>query len=84
MTLYRVKLGRTLTFMKYLASLASLKFLPKTLIRNKIKFPYSNSLNLAELLVNKLTSSISKNITKIPFFLSDLLLLKVGILRAYN
>ena len=35
MTLDRLKLERTVTFMKYLASAVSL-FLPKTLIRNKI------------------------------------------------
>ena len=38
MTLNRVKLGRTITFMKYLAIVVSLIFLPKTLIWNKITF----------------------------------------------
>ena len=52
MTLNRVKLGRAVTFMKYLASAVSLIFLPKTLIGNKIKFPASNSLNFAELVEN--------------------------------
>ena len=49
MTLNRVKLGRAVTFMKYLASAVSLIFLSKTLILNKIKFWPSNLLNLAEL-----------------------------------
>ena len=50
MTPNRVKLGRTVTFMKYLASIVSLIFLPKTLIWNKTTFPTSNSLNFAELM----------------------------------
>ena len=51
MTLNRVKLGGAVTFMKYLASAVSLIFLAKTLMWNKITFPTSNSLNLAELVV---------------------------------
>ena len=41
MTLYRVKLGRPVTFMKYLASVVFVTFLTKTLIWNvpDIKFP---------------------------------------------
>ena len=35
MTLNRVKLGLVVTFMKYLASVVSLIFLPKTVIWNK-------------------------------------------------
>ena len=50
--LNRVKLGRAITFMKYLASVVSLTFLAKTLIWNKITFLASNLLNLAELVVN--------------------------------
>ena len=60
MTHSRVKLGRAVTFMKCLASAVSLIFLPKTLIWNKITFPASNSLNLAELVENELMKSISK------------------------
>ena len=60
MTLNRVKLGRAVTFMKYLAGVVSLKFLAKTLIWNKITFPTSNSLNLAELVVNEPMKSICK------------------------
>ena len=67
MTLNRVKLGRAVTFMKYRASIVSLIFLPKTLNWNKITFLASNSLNLAELVVNELIKSISKKITNIPF-----------------
>ena len=67
MTLNRAKLGRTGTIMKYLASVFSLKFLPKTLIWSKVTFPASNSSNLAELVVKELMKSISKNITNILF-----------------
>ena len=54
MTVNHVKLGRAVTFMKYLAGVASLMLVAKTLIWNKITFPASNWLNLAELVVNKL------------------------------
>ena len=66
--LNRVKLVRTLNLMEYLASVALLIFLQKTLIWNKITFQVSNSLNLAELLVNQLTKSISKKIYEYSFF----------------
>ena len=62
MALNRVKLGRVVTFMKYLASEASLIFLPETLIWNKSTFPASNSLDLAELVLNELTRNIYKKI----------------------
>ena len=45
-----LKLGRAVTFIKYLASVVSLTFIPKTLIWNKITFSASNSLNFAELI----------------------------------
>ena len=70
MTLNRVKLGRAVTFMKYLASVVSLIFLAKTLIWNKITFPPSNSLNLVELVVNEPMKSIYKNIYQYSFFYS--------------
>ena len=60
MNLNRVKLGRAVTFMKYLASVVSLILLAKTSIWNKIIFPASNSLNLAELVVNEPMKSINK------------------------
>ena len=66
-TLNPVKLGHA-TFMKYLASVISLLFLPKTLIRTKIMLRLSNLLNLAELAVNELTKSISKKICQYSFF----------------
>ena len=69
MTPNRVKLVRAVTFMKYLADVLSLIFLPKALIWNNITFRLSNLLNLAELVVNELTKSISKKITSIPFFI---------------
>ena len=66
MTLNRVKLGRALTFVKYFASVVSLIFL----IWNKIKFPASNLLNLAELVVNEPIKSIYKKIYQYSFFYS--------------
>ena len=57
MTLNRVV--RAVTFMKYLARVASLIFLPKTLIWKKITFSASNSLNFEELVENELMKSIS-------------------------
>ena len=53
--------------MKYISSVASLIFLPETLIWNEIAFPASNLQNLAELVVNELMKSISKKIINIPF-----------------
>ena len=67
MTLNRVKLGRAVTFMKHLAIVASLIFLPKTLIWNKIKFAASKSLSFAELVENELMKSFSKKIFNIFF-----------------
>ena len=63
-----VKQGRAVTFMKYLTSVVSLIFLPKTLIWNKTTFPASNSLNLAELVVNELMKSIYKKLYQYFFF----------------
>ena len=60
MTLNRVKLGREVTFIKYLDSEVSSIFLPKTLISNKITFEASNSLNFAELVENQLVKSFFK------------------------
>ena len=62
-----VKLGRAVTFMEHLASVVSLIFLAKTLICNNITFPASNSLILAELVVNEPTKSIYKKFNNIPF-----------------
>ena len=58
MSLNGVKLGRAVTFVKYLASAVPLKFLVKTLIWNKITFLESNLLNLAELVKSVLMKSI--------------------------
>ena len=68
MTLNRVKLGCVVTFMKYLASVVSLVFLPKTFIWNTTMFPLSNLLNLAELMVNELAMSISKKFNQYSIF----------------
>ena len=84
MTLNRVKLGRAVTFVKYLPSVVSLLFLTKTLIWNKITFPASNPLNFTELVENELMKSISKKVSPILPFLYSLSLLIVKILRAYN
>ena len=84
MTLNPVKLGSAVTIIKYLAGVVSLIFLPKTLIWNKITLWLSNLLNLEELVVNKLTKSISKKIYQYSFFLSDLSLLIVKTSGAYN
>ena len=67
MILNRVKLGRAVTFIKYLASVVSLIFQPKTLIWNKITFAASNLLNFAELIQNELMKSNYKKFTNIPF-----------------
>ena len=85
MTLNRVKLGHTATFMKYLDSVVSLIFLPKTSIWNKITFSASNSLNFAELVENELMNKeYFQKILPIFIFLASLSLLIVKILRAYN
>ena len=56
------------SFMKYLSSVVSLIFLPKTLIWNKTTFSASNSLNFAELVGNELMKNISKKIYQYSFF----------------
>ena len=81
MTLNRVKLGRTVTFMRYRAGIVSLIFLPKTLNWNKITFLASDSLNLEELVLNEL---MKKKKLPVLLFLSDLPLLNVNISRTYN
>ena len=63
-----VKLGRAVTSMKHLASVVSLIYLTKTLICNKMTFPVSDSLNLAELVVNEPTKSIYKKNYQYSFF----------------
>ena len=89
MTLNGIKLGRAVTFAKYLASVVSLIFLTKTLIWNKITFPASNSLNFAELMENELMKRFSEMIfffflCSVFLSLSNLSLLIVKILRAFN
>ena len=80
MTLNSVKLERTVTFVKHLASVVSLIFLVLNLIWNKITFPASNMLNLAQLVVNKPMNNIYKKITN----LFDLSPLNVKTSRAHN
>ena len=70
MTLNRVKIWRAVTFIKYFGSVVSLIFLSETLISNKTTFPPSNSLNLAELVVNEPRKSIYKKIYQYAFFFS--------------
>ena len=64
----RVKLGWAVTLMKYLASVVSLIFLPKTLTWNKITFPALHSLSFVELVENELMKNISKKNLPIFFF----------------
>ena len=66
MTRNCVKLGRAVTFMKYIASVVSLIFLVKTSIWNKIMFSALNLLNFAELVENESLKSIYKKSTNIP------------------
>ena len=61
MVLDHAKLGCAFTFIKDLARVFSLSFLPKTLIWNKMVFLASNLLKLAEMVVNQLKTTISKN-----------------------
>ena len=80
----RVKLWRGVTFMKYLADVVSLIFLPKTLIWNKITFRISNSMKFGELMVNEFTESVSKKNLLAFLFPFDLSLLVVKISRTYD
>ena len=66
MTRNSVKLGRAVTFMKYIASVVSLIFLAKTSIWNKIMFSALNLLNFAELVENESLKSIYKKSINIP------------------
>ena len=68
MTLNRAKLGRVVTFLKYLATIVSLVVLWKTLIWNKITFSASNLLSFSELVENELMKNISKKILQYFFF----------------
>ena len=83
MTLNRVKLGRVVTFIKYLASLVSLIFLALTLIWNKITFPVKNFAESCTVGVNESMNSIYKKIP-IFFFLFLLSLLNIKISRAHD
>ena len=68
MTVNRLKLGRAVTFMKYLAGVVSLIFLAKTLIWNKINFPTLNLMNLADLVENGPMESIYQKFYQNSFF----------------
>ena len=83
MSLNRVKLERAVIFMIYLAGIVPLIFLAKNSVWNKIMFPTSNSLNLAELVVNEPMKSICKNL-QVFLSLFYLSLLSVKISRAHN
>ena len=75
MTPNRVKLGRAVTFMKYLTSVVSLIFLPKTLSKFSELCRADEKLACEEYLQENLP---------ILLFLSNLSLLIVKILKAYN
>ena len=66
--IHLIKLGRVITFMKYLARVVSLVFLVKSLIWNKIMFVESNLLTLAMLVVNEPMKSIYKKFYQYYFF----------------
>ena len=68
MTVNRLKLGRAITFMKYLANVVSLIFLAKTLIWNKINVLTLNLMNLAELVENEPMKSIYQKNYQNSFF----------------
>ena len=68
MTVNRLKLGRAVSCMKYLASVVSLIFLVKTLICNKINFPTLNLMNIAELVENEPMKSIYQKTYQNSFF----------------
>ena len=68
MTVNRLKLGRAVSFMKYLASVVSLIFLVKTLIWNKINFPTLNLMNIAELVENEPMKSFYQKTYQNSFF----------------
>ena len=68
MTVNCVKLGRAVTFKKYLASVVSLMFLAKTLIWNKITLPTSNLFNFAELVEKEPLKSIYKKAYQYFYF----------------
>ena len=68
MTVNCLKLGRAVTFTKYLASVVSLIFLAKTLIWNKINFRSLNLMNFAELVENEPMKSIYQKIYENFFF----------------
>ena len=84
MILNHVKLWRAVTFMKYFAGAVSLLFLPKTLPRNKMTFLVSNSLKLAELVVDELQETIFENIYHKFILIFNLSLINVKIVRAHN
>ena len=58
MTLKSSKLGGAVAFIKYLAGVVSVIFLPSTLVWNKIKF----SANFTEVKENELLKSIFKKL----------------------
>ena len=60
--LNHVKIGRIVTFIKYLASVFYLIILPKTLIWIKMAILGSNILKLPELVVNKLRKNVFESI----------------------
>ena len=72
MILDHAKLGSAFTFMKYLTSIVTLRFLLKTLTSNKMAFLTSNVLKLAGLSVNPLKKTISKNIYQYTFLFAIL------------
>ena len=83
LSITEAELKRSIFYEKARISVVSLILLAKTLIWNKTTFHILNSPNLAELVVNELTKVSTKDL-KLLLFPSDLSLLVVKILRAYN
>ena len=86
MILDHAKLRPAFTFMKNPASVVTLSYLLKTLNKtwNKMAPLASNSLKHAELVINEVQKTMSKNIYQYSFFIYNLSLLNVKILRGYS
>ena len=76
----RVKLGHAVTFLKWIASIISLKIS----IWNKIALLVSNLLNFPKLVVNVLRKEYLQNCLTIFLFLSELSLINIYIFHIYH
>ena len=83
MILNRIKLERTVIFIKYIAVVVPLVFPPKILIWNTMVLPAVDFLKVLELVENGLEKTSSERINNI-FFTYDLSRLNVNALEANN